>query len=869
MAYQPHTSSRRAPVAAPLSRPCTLLMRALPVRNRHTGRLLTRTFLTGTILAGASLSGGAYATPQAQPEDPTKLAVAHKSAKAQKSRAKPVSYKKQNTPQQTTPRHKHAHSVEGGNEAMKISSHRAVAHGAEEVVNRKTLDSFVTGTNPLEVLALTTPGASFGSADPSGMDTATNIFYLRGYNLTQLGVTVDGIPMGNQMFANVGGTTATQLYIQENISSLVASQGAGALDTPSSQTLGGTLTYTTSDPSDHFGVKVDQQFGSFNGYRTFARIDSGVLNETGTKFYGSFLRSDHNLWAGDGYQKAWVGNFKLVQPVSDVGKLTYSFDYSDFDDYQPLGLTNNMEHVLGYHAHNFKPDYKKATQWAQCVVTGCRPPGSAGLTDDEISDVGYQSGQTQRAYLTALKGEFQLGPNVRSTTLGYGQVANAWYGGSQPGFVTPAGFPMSEFVQHPNMRRIGFTQNFDIQAGKHNAIKTGLWYQNDYMQTWNNLIADTPAGAHSMFHQLHNEDMTHWAQDMTNTNTFQFYAQDTWTIIHNMNLLAGFRSLTQTTTGGTKWDHSKQLAAQGWKLPYSHAANGSMTAADAFLPHFNFNYRFAQHHEVYWDIAENMRAYDYNVQFSSNTPWSGLGTAKGASGQQVFDQSKSKLKPERTWNYVVGYRYSSDLLTAGVDYYHTDYYNRLGGITSGSATNPLRAYLNLGRESMDGVDVIATVHPLKGFGLDVDRWGDVALTNSFSYNHDTYENSHLATSNGPLNIKGKLQVYYPEFMYKMNLHYRRGPLNANFNTTYSSARYLTYTNDTKTPGYWTSELTGAYDFGKLGYVQNFQAKFGVTNLFGLKYASGIHGGAALAGDNNPVLYMAAPRAFFGSIEAAF
>ncbi|QDH15035.1 TonB-dependent receptor [Oecophyllibacter saccharovorans] len=762
-------------------------------------------------------------------------------------------------------------TLSGGTDSIKISTRRVVSHGAEEVVNRQMINQFVAGTNPLEVLALTSPGASFASGDPSGMDTSTNTFYLRGFNLTQLGVTVDDIPMGSQMFANVGGATATQLFIQENISRLEASQGAGALDTPSSQTLGGVLRYTTSDPSDHFGTRISQQFGSFNGFRTFARIDSGKLNDTGTKFYGSFLRSDHNLWAGYGYQKAWLGNFKLVQPLSDIGKLTYSFDYSDFSDYSPLGLTKNMERVLGYHAHNFKPDYHKATQWAQCVVTGCMPPGSAGLTPDEVSDVGYQGGQIQRAYLNALKIEVRLFPNVRATTLGYGQVANAWYGGTQPGIVTPEGFPMAEFAQHPNMRRIGFTQTFDIQAGRTNAVKTGLWYQNDYMQTWNDLFADGPAGAHSMFHHLHNDRAAHWAEDRTNTNTFQFFLQDRWTILPGMTFLAGFRSLTQTTAGGTRHDWSSQLTRQGWGLFYSHPANGSLTAAAAFLPHFSYDWRFGadRAHEVYWDIAENMRAYDYNVQFSSNTPWSGLGTASGASGQQVFNQQKSRLKPERTWNYVVGYRYTSAFLTAGVDYYHTDYINRLGGLTSGSALNPVRAYLNLGNETMNGADVVVTVHPLQALGLAKDRWGDVGLTNSFSYNHAAYQNKALPTSNGPLNIKGKLQVFYPQYMYKMNLNYRYRHLTANFNVTYSSSRPLTYTNDTRVPGYWTSELTGTYDFGGLGFARDFQARFGITNLFGGKYFSGIHGGAALTGDDNPILYPAAPRAFFGAVEARF
>ncbi|QDH13036.1 TonB-dependent receptor [Formicincola oecophyllae] len=842
-------------------------------RNHTTARYLSSTALApalGTVLLiSCAVPAPAFARAKGITAPPKGANLVSNNRKAHSRRPTARLHGSNHTSAHRRPR---PHDVKGSLEALHIGGRHKALTGSENVINRKVLDDFVTGTNPLQALALTTPGTNFTSADGFGMDTASDTFYLRGFNLTQLGVTLDGIPMGNQMFANVGGASVNQLAIQEDIASLAVSQGAGALDTPSAQTLGGVLTYKTVDPTNKFKADISQQFASFSGYRTFIRLNSGVLNDTGTKFYAAFNRTDQNLWAGYGYQKEYVGNFKLVQPVADVGKLTFNFDYSDFDQYNALEMTNNMEHVLGYKGSYFKPNYRKAVNWANCVAFNPSCSGAAvgapGLSGDEVSDEAYQSGQIQRAYLTGLKGEFQLAPNVRSTTLGYGQVANAWYGGTMPGFVTPAQFPMAEFRQHPDMRRIGFTQNFDIQAGKRNAIKTGLWYQNDFMETYNDLQADTPSGPLSMMHHLHKSNDQHWAKDMTNTNTFQFYLQDTFTITKGMTFLAGFRSLTQTTTGGTKWDHSAQLARQGWQLPYSHAANGSLTAAAAFLPHFSYNYHFLKNHELYADIAENMRAYDYNVQFGSSTPWSGLGS-RSISGQKVFEQNKKSLKPERTWTYLVGYRYTSPVLNAAVDYYHVDYQNRLGPITSGSITNPVSSYQNLGKETMNGVDLIGTIHPLRLFDVDSDTWGDVALTNSFSYNNATYQNSHLPLATGAVNIKGKQQVYYPKFMYKMNLHYRWHRLSANFNTTYSSARNLTYTNDVKTPGFWSSELTGAYDFGRVGFVNNFQARFGVTNLFGQHYAGGIHGAAAIRGDDNPVLFMAAPREFFGTVAAQF
>ena len=65
------------------------------------------------------------------------------------------------------------------NEEVQVTSTHAHSRGATVVVSRSMIDHFTAGSSPLQVLAATAPGVSFGSSDALGMDTAASTFYVR------------------------------------------------------------------------------------------------------------------------------------------------------------------------------------------------------------------------------------------------------------------------------------------------------------------------------------------------------------------------------------------------------------------------------------------------------------------------------------------------------------------------------------------------------------------------------------------------------------------------------------------------------------------------------------------------------------------
>lgn len=833
-----------------------------PVFIRHRSR--TSFLCFGTAIAGCLFAVSSPLGASAETTETTQHPMVRKADMARTASA----------PRATVARGGNAAAPKVG-ETLQVSGERVRSAGAAVAVTRAVMDRFVAGTNPMQILALTTPGANFTSDDAFGLDTYANTFYVRGYNQMQLGATLDGIPLGTQGFVNTNGVSITQAIIQDDLSGMTMSQGAGALDIFSAQTLGGAMTYVSSDPRDKAGGKVSQTFGSFDAYRTYGRVDSGILNRSGTKFYASFARTKSNLWKGMGYQSELQADAKIVQPVGPRGQVTAFFGYGNFTQANYLTVTKNMWRREGRDTTYLKPDYEKAKLWAYYAqYTADVPPGYQGvLSNDEIGDYAWDGEQIQRTYLSSIAGHFDLSDMLHSDTLAYGNVNSGVYGGTNNFLTSPSygpvtllpngtvtGVPMALQMSHAGMRRIGFTQKFTIEAPRNNHIDTGLWYENNAYTYDQRLYEDYPNAAHNSLSDFKASQAHTWFEDSFNTNSFQFFLQDRWTIIPGMTLLGGFKSLIQTTHGGTKRDFTQTLDQAGWDTYYRHAANGSLTAAAAFLPHFEFDYHFLQHHEVYWDIAENMRAYDYSSQQVSGQAWGGLGkNAPGATAQDVFDASRSTLRPETTWNYVVGYRYNSNLFSGSVDFYHTDYYNRLAAITEGSSNNANSAFMNVGRESMNGVDVLGTIRPFKG----------LEITNSFSWNDATYLSRAINYGGTNYDLAGKHQVYYPKFMYKANLNYTWRRAMFNFNVNYVGARPMTYLNDEYIPAYWLTNLNLGYDFGTIGFAHHLRATLGITNLFDANYIGGVYGAASVSGDDNANLFIAAPREAFGTIAAEF
>jgi hypothetical protein len=154
-----------------------------------------------------------------------------------------------------------------------------------EVATRKTRSSvdlsksdmqkILPGINPLKALQ-TLPGVSFQTADPWGNNEQNLSLFIHGFSGSQLGYTLDGVPLGDQQYGNYNGLSPQRAITSENVGSVILSSGAGDLSTASTSNLGGTIETFSSNPLANQNVAVQQTVGSYKTSRTFVRYDTGT-----------------------------------------------------------------------------------------------------------------------------------------------------------------------------------------------------------------------------------------------------------------------------------------------------------------------------------------------------------------------------------------------------------------------------------------------------------------------------------------------------------------------------------------------------------------------------------------------------------------
>lgn len=229
-----------------------------------------------------------------------------------------------------------------------------------QTLTREQFDQAAPGANPLEVLGQL-PGVSFHSTDPLALDPYSANVYMRGFTEDQLGFTLDGVPLGaqgygssGQGYGNIGGININSAIISDNIARVNVSQ---------------------LDPTEQADATVSQAFGTHHAFRTFARINSGSLNESGTRFFVSYGRTDEDKWKGAGSMFQEQVNAKLLQPLEGHGTLTAFFDWDHEAEATYSDLSKNILSILGPDVDYYYPNYSAAYHAAE----GVYPPGYVKL----------------------------------------------------------------------------------------------------------------------------------------------------------------------------------------------------------------------------------------------------------------------------------------------------------------------------------------------------------------------------------------------------------------------------------------------------------------------------------------------------------
>lgn len=693
------------------------------------------------------------------------------------------------------------------------------------------------GTSPQKLLGRI-PGVNVQSNDAYGANEESQSISLRGYGTTQLGYTLDGLPLGNNAYGNFNGLNISRALISENFGGAELAVGIGNVGTASTSNLGGTVQYFSDDPSTEFGGRASQTFGSDSNRRSYLRVDTG--EHDGFSAYVSGINAEADMWASP-YSRTSTRQFngKAVWQ-NDAVKLTAFADTSRTSqaDYAMLSKSG-MARGLGWDWNLYAPDWERALAAAYCA-SATYDAGKCGYSGgvDNVDDAYYQSRALRKDDLYYLSGDFRFSDTLSARAQVYhhkneGQ-GHWWAPGQKSNPGTPQELPISIRSTNYYIDRTGALASLSWELGAH-RLEAGVWYEhNDHDIERNFYWIDGPVSDDKY---LRNPDRRLFRQDYT-IITKQLYLQDSFRLLDDR----------LAVDIGVKSPHNsvRAVSAQDVESPY---ASGRINAGKGLLPQLGLGWQLGGGHELFASYAQNLSAFT---------------TGPLSVSQASFDDSRGNLKPEESTTFEGGWRYGGDSVQASAALYHTIFDNRLLSLnpcasilvgTPGCITR----YYNVGSVKSQGAELTFIWKPT----------GTIEWYNSASWNKSTYEDDYQQAG-ATVPIAGKRVVGIPDVMLSSELSWRWNGWNASLRGKYTGKRYYTYTNDQGFGGYTTFDAGAGYDFGQVGFLRALRVSLNVANLTDKRYAADL-GGYTNSDPNGRQLsfHASAPRQAFLTLDAAF
>ena len=705
------------------------------------------------------------------------------------------------------------------------------AHQTQSIDNRDLIET-APGTSPLKGLGLL-PGVTYTGSDSFGAYEYASRISVRGFNGFQLGYTLDGVPLGDMHYSNWNGLHISRAAISETISKAEITQYSGDLGTPSNSNLGGTLRFTSLPPSDDPHVLVEQAYGSDDTRRSYARIDSGLL-DSGTKLALSAADNQTDTWKGHLPQKQYQLNFKGAQVLGDSTSLGFFINYSDRreNDYQDLSLY--YLRTVGYGLQNY-------TDWSEAVQAahGNYPSWLKGVTDP--ADAAYAGSYgMRRDWLGGATLDAHPWESVELKTVLYGHIDHGQGGYALPArapYTDPTGSALFERSTDYRQIRAGLTEDVAWEIGA-SRLSSGLWLGNNRFHDFR--------GAYSV-QDLVPPDLLAFRTDpyfiffdnFFHETVVQGYVSESYRLTDDLILTAGFE--------GTRSDLMNRVISDA-TTPY---AQGHLIAASPFLPQLGATWNLSADHELFLHAAETLRAFTADA---FDTPFQVV--------QKTFNQLH--LQPETAWTGEIGYRLTRGPLALAAALYRADFHNRLvtsnpcplaqQGIVPGCVT----AFHNVGSVHTTGAELAANWRILPSLS-----WYGAASYNRSIYGDDYSSNGALVTT------KGKTTVDSPDLTLKSRVTYREAPLYGTVTTTYTSKRYLSYLNDSSVPAFALVDLAIGIELEPSASVQSLRLQLSVSNLFQERYISTLGTGGFVVSGDAQTLQAGAPRSWFVTLAAGF
>ncbi|MHA4867279.1 TonB-dependent receptor [Duganella sp. PWIR1] len=720
--------------------------------------------------------------------------------------------------------------------AAEVEAAAAAPIATVEVATRKTRSSvelgknemqkILPGVNPLKALQ-TLPGVSFQTADPWGNNEQNLSLFIHGFSGSQLGYTLDGVPLGDQQYGNYNGLSPQRAITSENVGRVILSTGAGDLSTASTSNLGGTIETFSSNPQPNRNLAVQQTVGSYKTSRTFLRYDTGNFGE-GNSAYISGVHHEQKAWDFNGRQGGDQFNAKFVND-SSLGKLTLYLAYSDkIEPNEDSTVHSATEKYQPYTRPFMYPNFQQAL--AYLSATGSTP------TAEGNNYRNYYSDAQRTDYLTYAKFDMNLGESTTWSNQVY--YHNDDGVGVVAGPIGVAGLPALFAVYFPgqNLKQVfgnsgfatrtteyainrnGWLSTLNTEFGDH-KLQAGFWFEHNRSSAYRRWYALDVNNPSSPYDRPSNPLITQYGSEIDN-KVVQLHLQDEWRLSPDLRLQAGFKSSLQFAEGQFPVQPKVGAIANSTALPV-----GEIDTKKWFLPQIGGRWDISAQDQAFFNVQKNMRQF---VTYGGGgaSPWS-------LSSQGAFDLFKKTAKPETSITYEAGLRTSRQLNWGAVsafdgqlNVYHVDFKDRLLQISPTSVITSiiggnLAVLTNVGSVKTNGVDLSGTVH----FGRNF------SLYNAVSYNQSKYDDNYVSGKD-TIFTSGKKVPGSPEWMDKFAATLTVADTEFQLSGDYVGKRYATFTNDLEVKSYFLTNLgvSGKLPFLNGGWIKNARYRLNVTNL---------------------------------------
>ncbi len=693
------------------------------------------------------------------------------------------------------------------------------------------------------------PGVLVNEGDTFGADDWSTTVSIRGFQLSldeqQIGITIDGIANGN---SNYGGGAKANRYIDtENLGTVEVSQGTSDIRSRSNEALGGTLNFTTIDPTEEAGLTTSFSLGQFQSQKAFVRLNTGEI-APGTRAWVSVSSAQSSDWVDQTAEN--TRDHLAAKIISEQGDVKYTgyFSYDDTheDNYQRISLaqfaenpdwdrltaewtgtpyvdqayrkgwSTLRENIFGYLQAEYSTDNLEASanvyfhknegrgDWVPPYLVNVTDDGAGNPESEVVGNTTVMGGAALGQLFFVNRDGVALDPDAdcqSSITFPYGG-AGAQY---DPLCYGQGAVPVGSYRHtHYQKSRFGFNADFAYFSklgDVDNTLRGGVWYE-DYereeYRDWHKII---DSSSNYKF-----DHVAYWRQ-----YDRKFPVQTTMLYLENE---VDF-GMVSARVGAKQF--MVELEAQD---NFTNTASGVVDSdSDLLLTAGVVAQTGIDGLEVFAGYAENFAAVKDTVLERDTS---------------VFDN----IEPETAENIDVGIRFVSDRITAAATFYDITFENRLVFIAPDSpdaidyliGTNG--SYVNVGGIESSGFEMNATVYIN-------DNW---AVYGSYTSNESKY-------GEGSLDFPAGNTVYgSAEDMFVLSIDWAQDNYFAGLSNKMVGDRWMDAANTQRIEGYMVSDLyAGVSVEAPFSGLQNMQVRLTINNLTDESYLGGVAGQSAWIG----------------------